>query len=116
MFLSLDYGTSVNKDFSLNEEPTAVIDNQPGPNTSSDKNGEKFCPASMLMFETPKNEYPIKWVCQLCMKVLLSINAVHNHLKTCFLPKGAIIMKDPDDENVIVSLPDTNESENPETS
>lgn len=114
MFLSSDYSPSVDKKFSLNESPTVAIENQPGPSTSNGKNKEKFCPASMIMCETSDNEYPIKWVCQLCIKILLSVNAVHNHLKTCFLSKGAVM--DNDHGKVIVWLPNLNKSENPESS
>lgn len=114
MFLPSDYRPSVDKDFSLNERPKVAIENLPGPSTSNNKIEEKFCPASMIMCETPDNEYPIKWVCKLCKKILLSINAVHNHLKTCFLPKGAII--DKDHGKVIVWLPNLNKSKNPGSS
>ncbi|CAI6365609.1 unnamed protein product [Macrosiphum euphorbiae] len=42
-----------------------------------------FCPRTMVRYDGSHSDYPTKWVCKMCLKVVLSEEAVKNHLNNC---------------------------------
>ncbi|XP_060858583.1 uncharacterized protein LOC132935956 [Metopolophium dirhodum] len=42
-----------------------------------------FCPRTMVRYDGSHSDYPTKWICKMCLKVLLSEAAVNNHLTNC---------------------------------
>jgi len=42
-----------------------------------------FCPRTMIRYDGSHGDYPTKWVCKMCLKMLLSQEAVTNHLANC---------------------------------
>ncbi|XP_003245237.1 uncharacterized protein LOC100571294 [Acyrthosiphon pisum] len=42
-----------------------------------------YCPRTMVRYDKSFKDYPTKWVCKMCLKILLSENAVKNHLTNC---------------------------------
>ncbi|CAI6352330.1 unnamed protein product [Macrosiphum euphorbiae] len=42
-----------------------------------------FCPRTMVRYDGSHSDYPTKWICKMCLKVILSEEAVKNHLIKC---------------------------------
>ncbi|CAI6371710.1 unnamed protein product [Macrosiphum euphorbiae] len=42
-----------------------------------------FCPPTMVRYDCDKLDYPTRWVCKICLRMLLSEEAVANHLNNC---------------------------------
>ncbi|XP_003241349.1 zinc finger protein ZIC 3 [Acyrthosiphon pisum] len=42
-----------------------------------------YCPRTMVRYDKSLEPYPTKWVCRMCLKMLLSKEAVKNHLINC---------------------------------
>ncbi|XP_060866404.1 zinc finger and SCAN domain-containing protein 10-like [Metopolophium dirhodum] len=42
-----------------------------------------FCPRTMVRYDGSHSDYPTKWICKMCLKCILSEEAVTSHLTNC---------------------------------
>jgi len=58
-----------------------------------------FCPQFMVRFDDLPMEYTTMWVCTICLKNLLSVNAARNHATICGASSGRDGAKPPTKKN-----------------
>jgi len=64
------------------------------------KEKRPFCPRTMVRYDECISEYKTAWVCKMCLKVVLNVNAIPLHIENCATSVNKMLKSEIPDKSI----------------